>query len=109
MSTAARPLCGCATSETTERFGKLLRLALIADRDGEIVAAVCALKRALTASGLDPHYIVDKAGRSSRMATHPARRGLRSPTAFGAGAAHAGAVEREGLRRLSEFCLVRCG
>jgi hypothetical protein len=42
-----------------DRIGKLLRLAVIADQPGEIVAAVAALKRALTTSGVDPHWLAD--------------------------------------------------
>jgi hypothetical protein len=58
MSDPARASFACATPGT-ERFGKLLRLALVADQPGEIVAAVAVLKRALTTSGVDPHWIVD--------------------------------------------------
>jgi DNA-binding transcriptional LysR family regulator len=42
-----------------DRLGKLLRLALVADKDGETVAAVAALKRSLQSVGLDPHFIAD--------------------------------------------------
>jgi hypothetical protein len=42
-----------------DRLGKLLRLALIADLDGEITGALAALKRALASAGLDPHYVAD--------------------------------------------------
>jgi hypothetical protein len=58
MSDPARASFACAPPGT-ERFGKLLRLALVADQPGEIVAAVCALKRALAVAGLDAHAIVD--------------------------------------------------
>jgi hypothetical protein len=48
-----------ATADDVDRFGKLLRLALVADKDGETVAAVAALKRSLQSVGLDPHFIAD--------------------------------------------------
>jgi hypothetical protein len=41
------------------KIAKLLRLALIAGMDSEILAAVSALKRSLAAAGLDAHYVVD--------------------------------------------------
>jgi hypothetical protein len=41
------------------RIGKLLRLALVADQDGEITGAIHALRRALTTCGLGPHDVVD--------------------------------------------------
>jgi hypothetical protein len=47
-----------ATVET-DRFAKLLRLALGSDKDGEIIGAVVALKRSLAAAELDTHWIVD--------------------------------------------------
>jgi DNA-binding transcriptional LysR family regulator len=37
----------------------LLRLLLISDQDGEVLAARAALKRVLASIGLDPHHIVD--------------------------------------------------
>jgi len=43
----------------SERLAKLLRLALVADHDGEAIGAIHALKRALCSAGLDPHYVVD--------------------------------------------------
>jgi hypothetical protein len=67
MSTSALASCAGAKSES-QRFGKLLRLALVADQDGEIIGAVCALKRALAAAGLDPHYIVDAFERGTSQA-----------------------------------------
>jgi hypothetical protein len=59
VTTRARVSWACANSETTQLFGKLLRLALVSDQDGEVLSALAALKRALAASGLDPHHIVD--------------------------------------------------
>jgi hypothetical protein len=47
-----------ATVET-DRLAKLLRLALVADHDGEIIGAIHALKRTLAAAGLDGHHVVD--------------------------------------------------
>jgi hypothetical protein len=41
------------------KFGKLLRLALIANADGEVLGAIAALKRALASAGLGPHDICD--------------------------------------------------
>jgi hypothetical protein len=38
-------------SVDVDRLGKLLRLALIADQDGEAIGAIRALRRALTACG----------------------------------------------------------
>jgi hypothetical protein len=46
-------------SVDVDKLGKLLRLALIADQDGEITGAIHALKRSLASCGLDPHYIAD--------------------------------------------------
>jgi hypothetical protein len=42
-----------------DRISKLLRLALVADKDGEAIAAIGALKRSLQSVGLDPHFIAD--------------------------------------------------
>jgi len=58
MSPSALASCAGAPSDNL-RLAKLLRLALVADHDGEIIGAVCALKRALASAGLDPHHIVD--------------------------------------------------
>jgi hypothetical protein len=38
---------------------EILRLLLISDIDGEVLAARAALRRVLSAAGLDPHHIVD--------------------------------------------------
>jgi hypothetical protein len=46
-----------AQAPAVGRIAQLLRLALGADKSGEIVAAVAALKRTLTASGLDHHAL----------------------------------------------------
>jgi hypothetical protein len=48
-----------------DRLGKLLRLALVADKDGEAIAAIGAVKRLLDSSGLDPHFIVDAFARGA--------------------------------------------
>jgi hypothetical protein len=53
------------------RFSKLLRLALVADQPGEIVAAVAALKRALTTSGVDPHWLADAFERGAKSVAVP--------------------------------------
>jgi DNA-binding transcriptional LysR family regulator len=53
------------------RFSKLLRLALVADQPGEIVAAVAALKRALTTSGVDPHWLADAFERGAKSIAIP--------------------------------------
>jgi DNA-binding transcriptional LysR family regulator len=53
------------------RFSKLLRLALVADQPGEIVAAVAALKRALTTSGVDPHWLADAFERGTKSIAVP--------------------------------------
>jgi hypothetical protein len=42
-----------------DKLSKLIRLALVADKDGEAIAAIGALKRSLQAVGLDPHFIAD--------------------------------------------------
>jgi hypothetical protein len=66
MSIGARPSFGCATAETTQRFGKLLKLALISEQPGEILAALCALKRALASAGLDAHWLADVVERGAQ-------------------------------------------
>jgi hypothetical protein len=43
----------------TDKVGKLVRLMLSTDRDGEALAAVGALKRALDVAGLDCHAVAD--------------------------------------------------
>lgn len=48
-----------AVAVETSRVAKLLRLALIADHDGEALGALTALKRSLASVGLDAHYLVD--------------------------------------------------
>jgi hypothetical protein len=53
----------------TGKLAKLLRLAFGSDQDGEIVAAVAALKRSLASAGLDPHYIVDAFERGAQPMT----------------------------------------
>jgi hypothetical protein len=47
-----------ATVET-DRLAKLIRLIFGTDQDGEIVAAVGAVKRLLAASDLDAHWLAD--------------------------------------------------
>src|SRR5258707_468774 len=42
-----------------DRIGKLVRLMLSTNRDGEALAAVGALKRALDVAGLDCHAVAD--------------------------------------------------
>jgi DNA-binding transcriptional LysR family regulator len=54
-----------------DRLGKLLRLALVADEDGEILAALCALKRALSAVGLDAHWLADTVERGTKSVALP--------------------------------------
>jgi hypothetical protein len=44
-------------AQGASRIGNLLRLLLGTDKDGEAVAALTALKRVLTASGLDHHRL----------------------------------------------------
>jgi DNA-binding transcriptional LysR family regulator len=53
------------------RFSKLLRLALVGDQPGEIVAAVAALKRALTTSGVDPYWLADAFERGAKSVAVP--------------------------------------
>lgn len=48
-----------ATVET-ERLAKLLRLIFGSDQDGEIVAAVAAVRRILAASDVDHHWLADR-------------------------------------------------
>lgn len=58
MSASALASCAGAPSENL-RLAKLLRLALVADHDGEAIGAIHALRRALASSGLDPHFVAD--------------------------------------------------
>jgi hypothetical protein len=50
---------------TDERLAKLIRM-LGSDRDGEVVATVVALKRALAANGLDLHDLADRLTRQNK-------------------------------------------
>jgi DNA-binding transcriptional LysR family regulator len=50
-----------------DRLGKLLRLALVADKDGEAIAAIGAVKRLLDSNGLDPHWVVDTFERGATL------------------------------------------
>lgn len=43
----------------TDRLAKLIRLIFGSDQDGEIVAAVAAVKRLLASAGLDAHALAD--------------------------------------------------
>jgi DNA-binding transcriptional LysR family regulator len=52
-------MTGALATVDRERFSKPLRLVLGSDKDGEIIGAVAALKRALAAAGLDSHWIAD--------------------------------------------------
>jgi hypothetical protein len=52
-------ICTETHPTASAKIAKLLRLALIAGMDGEILAAVSALKRSLASAGLDAHYVVD--------------------------------------------------
>jgi len=45
------------TTPLAERLGQLLRLLLGSDQPGEVASAVSALKRTLTAAGLDHHKL----------------------------------------------------
>lgn len=47
-----------ALAPIAKKIGKLIRL-LSSDRDGEVIGAVCAIKRALQAEKLDIHAIAD--------------------------------------------------
>jgi DNA-binding transcriptional LysR family regulator len=58
-------------SVDVDRLGKLLRLALIADQDGEAIGAIRALRRALTACGLGPHDLVDAFERGTKSIAVP--------------------------------------
>ena len=44
----------------TDRVAKLIRLIFGSNRDGEVVAAVAAVKRILAASDLDAHWLADR-------------------------------------------------
>jgi hypothetical protein len=55
-------------SAETGKLAKLLRLAFGSDQDGEIVAAVAAVKRLLAASDLDAHWLADVVERGSQVA-----------------------------------------
>jgi hypothetical protein len=61
----------------TDKIGKLLRLTLSTDKEGEQLAAMSALKRALQKAGLDCHAIADAVERglkSAESASTPRRR-----------------------------------
>jgi hypothetical protein len=58
MSASAPASFAGAPSENL-RLAKLLRLALVADHDGEAIGALHALKRTLCSAGLDPHFVAD--------------------------------------------------
>jgi hypothetical protein len=53
------------------KLGKLLSLALISDQDGEVLGALAALRRALTACGLGPHDLVDAFERGAQPFASP--------------------------------------
>ena len=55
-----------------ERLAKLLRL-LASDRDGEVVAAVTALKKTLEGAGLDHHDLADMVTGKRGWGITPAR------------------------------------
>jgi hypothetical protein len=63
-------------AQRASQIGKLLRLLLGTDKDGEAVAALTALKRALTASGLDHHALaaVIERGLSALSISPPVQR-----------------------------------
>jgi hypothetical protein len=45
---------------------EILRLLLISDIDGEVLAARAALRRVLASAGLDPHHVVDAYERGTK-------------------------------------------
>jgi DNA-binding transcriptional LysR family regulator len=53
-----------------DRLGKLVRVALISDEDGEILGAVAALKRALAATGVDAHWLAAAFERGAAPPAH---------------------------------------
>jgi hypothetical protein len=50
-----------------DRLAKLIRLIFGSDKDGEIVAAVAAVKRLLAASDLDAHWLADIVERGTKQ------------------------------------------
>ena len=78
---------------TAERFGKLLRL-LSSDKDGEILAAVSAIKRTLENEKLDIHALADAI--TAGVGSQPIRRENREPSWHDV--AEACAVHAERLR-----------
>jgi hypothetical protein len=44
----------------TDRLAKLIRLIFGSDRDGEIVAAVAAVRRILASGNVDAHWLADR-------------------------------------------------
>jgi hypothetical protein len=53
----------------TARLVKLIRLIFGSNRDGEVVAAVAAVKRILAASDLDAHWIADRLAAPTTLPT----------------------------------------
>jgi hypothetical protein len=53
----------------TDRLAKLIRLIFGSNRDGEVVAAVAAVRRILAASDLDAHWLADRVAAPTALAT----------------------------------------
>jgi hypothetical protein len=60
-----------ATIETS-KLAKLIRLIFGSDNDGEVIAAVAALRRALASAGLDAHWLADIVERRTNSIAAPA-------------------------------------
>jgi hypothetical protein len=52
-----------------DKLGKLIRLVFASDKDGEIVAAVAAVKRILAVSDLDAHWLADRLAAPTTLPT----------------------------------------
>jgi hypothetical protein len=69
--TTTRPRKVASAKIDTDKLGKLIRL-LGSDKDGEVLAAVGALRRALRADGRDLHDLADAVALGLKPSTIPA-------------------------------------
>jgi hypothetical protein len=58
------------TPAVVDRLTKLLRVALITDKDGEILCAINATKNTLTSAGRDAHWLADAFERGAVAREH---------------------------------------
>jgi hypothetical protein len=98
---------------TCDRLAKLVRL-LSSDRDGEVLAAVTAMKRVLRTSGLDIHAVADRMTNGGANGQDEYQRGYQVGLQHGFNAGHAKGMATQNqftggdeLQQAAQFCAAR--